>query len=339
MEAGGKQDTVVEIGKRNVANKRLLINISGQLFATTSETLSKYPDTKLGHLTGNEPSTTNFFFESDAEIFKEILKFYRNGEVHCPKNVCFNDFKNHLEWWGIGTRFISDCCSTEMKEELNLEKDFNYFERRIKIDNPGGCTKLSYSVWSFLTDPCGKHTRCKLGAKIWAVFYLIVTLISGGCVMALTLPSVMRPTANVEFTNETGNDSIPMDVLYFGNGTCNDYLMSRSRTLIRSLKGLHMLLAVFYAVEIWTRFIFCPDKKYFWKSINGLDMGISLFECAVSLYISLVMDAFLVSNYIHLENPDAVCKQGVIIERAMFFVSQMRFLRLLSYASVYRYVV
>ena len=54
--------------------RKILLNISGQHFITTLETLSKYPDTRLGRLV-NDNSSSHHFYEGDPDIFKEILSF------------------------------------------------------------------------------------------------------------------------------------------------------------------------------------------------------------------------------------------------------------------------
>lgn len=336
MEPNHTQGVVAKVMEGKLLNKKVLVNISGQLFVTTAQTLSKYPDTKLGRLIETEPATQNFFFESDAEIFKEILKFYITDELHCPKNVCFNGFKKHLEWWGIETKYLAFCCSREMNEEMELEEQFKYYDKTATI-KPGSRQTFSFSIWSFLTDPCGNQTRCKLGAKIWAVIYFAATLISGGCISALTLPSVLEPSANVNSTDETGSHSLASNNRDFGNQLCTDYILSRSTKAVRVLGATHLSLTLFYAIEIWTRFTCCPDKDYFRKSINGLDMTISLFETAVTGYMFFFL-YIMVPDYAEYSNFLSVCKASVIIERVVFIVGQMRFLRLLGYASVYRYM-
>ena len=102
-------------GGESSENRKIVINISGQLFVTTSKTLLKYPETRLGKLASQEAMVLEHFFETDAEIFKEILKFYRKNSLHRPKYVCFSDFEEDLKFWQIDESYISDCCSRDSK--------------------------------------------------------------------------------------------------------------------------------------------------------------------------------------------------------------------------------
>ncbi|KAF6022641.1 hypothetical protein EB796_019054 [Bugula neritina] len=114
--------SVHSIVEKVTSKSSVIINISGQRFVTSTTTLLKYPDTRLGKLVQQPLNAAAFTFEGDAEIFKEVLKFYITGDLHCPKNVCMSDFKNHLEFWGIDEKYISECCSGELAEEKRAGK-------------------------------------------------------------------------------------------------------------------------------------------------------------------------------------------------------------------------
>ena len=55
-------------------NRKITVVVCGQQFVVTSKTLLKHPQTRLGQLAAETES--QHFFESDPDVFKEILKFY-----------------------------------------------------------------------------------------------------------------------------------------------------------------------------------------------------------------------------------------------------------------------
>ena len=75
---------------------KVKINVSGHQFVTTTGTLLKYPNSKLGQFVKSQPTCRDYFFESDPIIFGEILKLYHQDELHCPRNVCYADFLSFL---------------------------------------------------------------------------------------------------------------------------------------------------------------------------------------------------------------------------------------------------
>lgn len=326
--------TTANIANHAAKTRKVYVNISGQQFVTRSETLLRHSDTKLGRLIQNDPSTTNLFFEGDAEIFKEILKFYITNDLHCPKNICFNDFKNHLEWWGIQTKYISECCSHELVEEQELEEQFRYYETTAAVKDRKGCYgKYSYLIWSFLTNSCSANTRrLKMGANIWMIFYLVVTFVHG---MSFVLQTIEDAWGDDEFSTNSSTYSTTITKSKIVISTCEEYANKERSPEQISLSFLSMGICVFYAIEIWIRFAFCPDKRYFLRSINGMDMAISIIETLSYCYFTYFIHWFL-PNFDSFTNYDRHCSASSTLELLILVVSQMRFLRLLSYASVYK---
>lgn len=327
-----RQTDLIALEPDNFDSRKILINVSGQQFVSTFGTLSKYPNTKLGKCASQQQNTTSYFFESDAEIFKEVLKFYRTDELHCPKNICFSDFKTHLDFWEVDSTNISDCCSRELKDESELEMLFQYFNKRIEVN----CEQLSrrkrffYLVWCFLTDPFGIDTKWKTGAKLWAIGYLLFTIFTGTVLSTATIPSLwnaseINATAAVEMARQQAR-------IFDRNMTCNSYAQ---RILSEAHGFLITFCAAVYAIEIWIRFFVCPNKLLFWKSVNGVDMVISLFE-VVSSVLTFVADYAVIPHADSIHQSSMICASAHSIQLMSFGVAQMRYLRLFSYASVYR---
>ena len=309
---------------------KIKINISGQSFVTTFKTLLKYPTTKLGRLSRDNPSCTNYFFESDPEIFKEVLKFYHHDELHIPRNVCYSDFTSYLKFWDIDQRFISECCALDQRENEELERQFQFFEKRVQISpSASGCQKFSYSVWCFLTDPGGQYTKWKIASKVWAVSYLIITLFSGTLLAVFTVPSMWN-TVDYELEH---NESEPS--LFSANTTCKQYKYYWLKVFPGTFLGLNGVCFIIYSVEIWIRFLSCPDKKMFWRSMHAVDMTVALLEsvCFILILITLISVLPNLGDY----QQSSFCVAALYSQLALSILGQLRYIRLLTYASVYRY--
>lgn len=320
------EDLTIVTNPRN----KLILTISGQQFVTTFSTLLKYPETKLGKLASLQPTVIKHYFEADIDIFKEIIKFYRTDKLHCPKNVCFSDFCEHLEFWEIDVTRISDCCSRHLKEELQLDRQFAYFERGIRLqkDDLGSCKVTRHLIWLFLTEPSGTDTKFKLGSKVWAVFYLLVTFFSGITLAIQTLPFewVELPN-NTFFFNGTINEN--------GNWSkCDEMDVYMSTPAYIQLRWINLIVVIFYIIEIWIRFCCCIDKIFFCKSLNGLDMIISVLESTGYVYTTYVAHTMMI--FFDYPDRDYHCSIALRTDIILTVIGQLRFIRLFSYATVYR---
>ena len=315
-------------------NKKIIINISGQQFVTRFNTLLKYPQTRLGKLAAEQPDVSHHFFESDVEIFKEVLKFYKLSRVHCPKNTCLSDFQEHLRFWEIDERYIAECCSRELKDHQELEKQFEYFNRTFKLaDKDSSCYRTyRYAIWSFLTDPYGADTRWKRASKVWMVFYLLVTFFSGMVLALETLPHSVF--GNQSMTINGTEVYIDRDKFIGAQVDSCEKLRVKVRTKhYETLQLINFSLVVFYTIEIWVRFSVCPDKRRFFRSINALDLLISVGECVCYGFGIYVGD--IIRRY-RGNVSDQYCIAAEYTDNFIIVLGQLRFFRLLSYASVYR---
>ena len=92
-----------------------------------------------------------------------------------------------------------------------------------------------------------------------------------------------------------------------------------------------------FGIEICVRFISCPNKRRFWKSINAVDMMVSLLEVSCYVYSRVTLYVFIPHAY-EIDNSDILCTATKYVDMGIIVIGQMRYMRLLSYASVYRYV-
>ena len=320
-------------------DKLISINVSGQQFLISSDTLGRYPETKLGKLVLERPTVKGYFFESDVNTFKEVLKFYQKGKLHCPKNICFSDFCENLEYWKVDLSYLSECCSEDLKDEQEMEKQFQFFNNKFQMPdkNVQCCRDVRYIVWSFLTDPHGSDKTWKIGAKVWMVLYFLITCVSGMTLAVTTQPfsvSDINLSSNSNMSLQDQNttpvemeSSLPTSCIYLRK-------WRKSKIVSFDIALLTLGLLIFYAVEIWIRFFFCPNKRLFWRSINGLDMLISICESVSITYI-----AYFDVNFNTLATGVGgriYCELALSLTQTVIVVGQLRFIRFLSYASLYR---
>ena len=71
------------------------LNVGGQIYTTSLAALTKYSESMLGTMfSGRFPTEKdpngNYFIDRDGALFRYILGFLRNGELHVPEN--FHEF-------------------------------------------------------------------------------------------------------------------------------------------------------------------------------------------------------------------------------------------------------
>lgn len=312
-------------------NRKIIISISGHQFVTSTDTLSKYPNTRLGRLVAD--NNVSHFYEGDPDIFKEILKFYWCDDLHCPKNVCFKDFRNHLKFWEVEMEYLSECCAGPYHEEMKLEKQFNFFERRIEQphpDSPSCCNEFGYNLWCMLTEPGGAHTQWRVASIIWALFYLLIT-VSSGLIHAVTTWYISRFWTQQALSQAESNTTTPVM-------NCQIYFDRRESKLHDVYFLIELLFVLFFTLEIITRFLCCPVKKRFIRSMHVPDVLITLFELIAAGYvIGLRYRWKTLSDQEKVEviSPEH-CDIAEGVENLIVLLSQFRFFRLLTYATVYR---
>ena len=84
---------------------KMRLNIGGVVFKTHSQTLQRFPQTRLAKLTTQDdsydPDDKEFFFDRNSLVFHGILDYYRTGELHVPHNICAQVVHNELTFWGF----------------------------------------------------------------------------------------------------------------------------------------------------------------------------------------------------------------------------------------------
>lgn len=304
---------------------RIIINVSGTRFITTAQTLEKFPNTVLGQLVSHQIEKNNrgqeVFFDADDDIFREVLRYHRTGELHKPSNMCQQTFDKQLAFWGIDTDTISSCCEdTDMKEQ-ELEQQFLWFEKR--IEPKGDVLTTAEHIWYFLTDPQGPYTKHKTAATAGAMLYVIVVVAQMINLSIRSLPSVLWPNMPENLTTA----EVLREVLH--NDCAGNKLYGGFTTATIHFFHIQYGFLAFFALEVIIRVSCCPDKRKLFPSINLLDLTVTTIELLNVLLVS-------VTPYTGILGNSRMCKFVKVLDFATELVVTTRCVRLLVLATVFR---
>lgn len=297
---------------------RIVINVSGWRYTTTTETLARFPNTKLGRLYQQQTHNVEHFFDADEDVFREVLRYYRTGELHAPQNMCLEIFNRELKFWGISEMELEECCQSAEMSDSELEQQFLKFEKRIEID---GTLTRKDKLWYFLTDPNGPYTKKKKFAVLWCLLFAGMVIMQIMLVAATTLPSIVHLHLNAE--NGTYRDAI---VDQFKNPCVGArHWLDTSQS---NIPVIWYISTAFFITEIVVRLISCPSKTYFFRSFHALDAGIAFLEFAQYIVVFPFADLIIEDEF----NED-LCSMVVGINTLVYFTSQLRCFRLLVFCT------
>ena len=103
------------------------LNIGGEIYITTKETLAKHPQSRLGQLNEEDPNyfkePDEYYFDRNQMLFDFILDYYRTGCLHIPKDMCVSRLRSELEFWDLPQECLAECCKEDIDEmEMKEEK-------------------------------------------------------------------------------------------------------------------------------------------------------------------------------------------------------------------------
>lgn len=300
-------------------------NISGHHFTTAVDTLLNFPHTKLGELASKtlteQSRCSTYFFDADEEVFKEVLRFHRTGELHAPRDMCYQSFIRNLEFWNIDKDLVSPCCRPE-KDDDEMEAEFQWFERRVDLpDELTSRLTTRWHLWNFLTDPLGPHTKLRKLSIAWTMLYASITI-------AQSLVVGMQSLSH-NYTRQFSENATVYNVLMeLGKDSCLMARFSVEKLPLALEWKAYMAFVVFFLIEIAIRLISCPDRTFFMRSLNLMDLAISMVEF---FYVVLFVIIFKES-----EIKGAICDLLNISAVIMFVFTNLRVLRVLSMAMLLR---
>ena len=99
-------------------NKRVKINVGGEVHEPFASTLRNIPDSPLAWILDDdykkaldyETENGELFFDRHPAMFAQVLDYFQTGKLHYPRNVCGPMFEEELRFWGIEEQQMECCC-------------------------------------------------------------------------------------------------------------------------------------------------------------------------------------------------------------------------------------
>ena len=156
-------------------NKKVRINVGGQIHEAFVSTLKNIPDSPLAMIwTDNckeqldyDRETNELFFDRHPEVFSQVLDYFQTGKLHHPRSLCGPMFEEELKFWGIEEQQMETCCwhtythhrvtqdhlkifkTKDKEEDRNVNNDVEIGQD--KDSSQWNTTK--YRVWMLLDQP------------------------------------------------------------------------------------------------------------------------------------------------------------------------------------------
>ncbi|XP_064642670.1 potassium voltage-gated channel subfamily C member 3-like [Lineus longissimus] len=256
-----RKDELKHEMKQRLDTCKVKIDVRGSVFVTAANTINKIPGTKLSCMLRTkeywDKDAGSYFFDRNPDVFNSVLDGYSKGKFHIPSHMCVTDFLEELDFWDIPHSMIAKCCTglvwdsnKEKKASEAVQKELlsglEYYRKAIDVTT--GWRAYALRMWLFLDDP-----NYSKGSKAFSFFIALIVILQ---ILLITL------TTNVMIL-ETLN--LPV------NGT--KYLRLRSRYEDIATRIPAIALNAILTIEIVVRFVVCPEKRNFLKSLlNWVDI-------------------------------------------------------------------
>lgn len=109
-------------------DRRIRINVGGQIFETFESTLRKYPNSLLGTmfhprnaslLKKKHSDNEDIFFDRNPRVFEVILDFFRTSYLHIPPDISPEMLREELQFFQVD---IPDFASMDKRVSIELRK-------------------------------------------------------------------------------------------------------------------------------------------------------------------------------------------------------------------------
>nr|XP_032800095.1 potassium voltage-gated channel subfamily A member 3-like [Petromyzon marinus] len=244
---------------------RIVVNVSGLRFETRLETLERFPDTLLGDPGKRsrfyDPLRDEYFLDRNRPSFDAILCYYQSGgRLRRPANVSVDVFGEEIEFYELSGEAVvkfreDEGLIQEEEEEEPLPSD--EFQRR---------------VWLLF-----EYSESSVPARGIGIVSVLVILISIVVFCLETLP---------EFRDENRRNFLP----------AKDVNDTRVESTNRSpftdpFFIVETICIIWFSFELLVRFLTCPNKPGFFKSIMNIIDIVAILPFFVTLGTEMAKQA------------------------------------------------
>jgi hypothetical protein len=163
------------------------ICLRGKIFVIPRSCILRKPGTRLCEaLEEAQDDDIPLYFNRNSEFFELILDYYATGELHVSRNVCFESFKNELQFWKINLSELSPCCQTKVV----ADEQGQYLKTVLKVRNilrsehdhllemKARGTKLSCweQIRLFLEEPSSSLAARVSAYALWTLYFYCLGL-------------------------------------------------------------------------------------------------------------------------------------------------------------------
>ncbi|XP_061578463.1 shaker-related potassium channel tsha2-like [Cololabis saira] len=243
----------LEAGEQE-CSERVVINISGLRFETQLKTLSRFPATLLGdprkRMRFFDPLRNEYFFDRSRPSFDAILYYYQSGgRLRRPVSVPVDIFLEEIRFYELGDEAVE-----MFKEDEGLT---------VEEERPLPKNVFQRQLWLLFEYPESSGP-----ARSIAIVSVVVILISIIIFCLETLP---------EFREVTGEN--------LSNGTAQG--AGAPSPFTDPFFMVETLCIVWFSFEFTMRFLSCPSKPVFFKTMMNLIDVVAIAPYFITLGLDL----------------------------------------------------
>ncbi|XP_034029404.1 potassium voltage-gated channel subfamily S member 2-like [Thalassophryne amazonica] len=263
------------------------INVGGFKNRLHSNTLSRFPETRLARLLhcqskesilelcdDYDDTEKEFYFDRNPLLFPYVLNFYKTGRLHVMAELCVFSFSQEIEYWGINEFFINSCCSSAYhckKMDQGQEEWDDHSDKGTTTSSFKELLEFYTEGTKFDKQPCGSARR-----RIWLmldnpgysitsrVISLLSVLVVIGSISAMCMNS-MSEFSLLDSEGQPMEDPRFETVEHFGIG--------------------------WFTLELVARLAVAPDLvHFFFHPLNVIDL-VSILPFYLTLLVNLVVES------------------------------------------------
>uniref|UniRef100_A0A0N5B5S9 BTB domain-containing protein n=1 Tax=Strongyloides papillosus TaxID=174720 RepID=A0A0N5B5S9_STREA len=266
-------------------------------------------DERLKYCDGYIFTTKEYYFERSAKLFDIIYKYYVQGTLHKPLDLCEEEFISELDYWEIPSNKIDACCFNTLK----INNTYHFNERtgcEDEKEGDGKGIKNNLSLRKKIQDFCEGDGSCFSTAFIFiSILFVIASVLSLilGSVRELQVPMILRNKSEIQILYD--------DISKY----TNVYWEPHPFFIITE----HICI-IWFTFEFLLRLIVADNRIRFMSSLLNFVDFISIFPFYLEL--CLLICGFDVSNFTDI-------KGAFLVVRIMRVLRVVRILKLGRYSS------